>query len=176
MPKIIIHTTDTILSKSSKPNGPKPKYKTAFFTVQGRRKRVCRLSTLPLHLSNYRHDRVDLADHMFWFGIMPWKKHDPNPNLVFGQSIDSGGYVWLCTVTLYIKMSYGSHVKIKILSGLLLDDFKNFKNLRRVFETPCDCISAFHNEDSGATSWSISCILTDMRNGYRYQAFNHFNL
>ena len=26
----------------------------------------------------------------------------------------------------YVKMSYGSHIKIKILAGLLLGDFKNF--------------------------------------------------
>ena len=26
----------------------------------------------------------------------------------------------------YVKMTYGSHIKIKILAGLLLGDFKNF--------------------------------------------------
>ena len=38
----------------------------------------------------------------------------------------------------YVKMSYGSHIKIKILAGLLLGDFKNFLIPPRICPTTKD--------------------------------------
>ena len=56
----------------------------------------------------------------------------------------------------YVKMSYGSHIKIKILGGLLLGDFKNFLkpprtncllNLRLAWLTD-------HDHKKGSQFWS----------------------